>query len=369
MIENKEDKKTIENDEIDLIEVFRKIWDGRKTIYKSVAVCFVIGLIIAIGSPKEYKSEVTLLVETGSGTGGMSGLLQQFGGLAGINLGAAAGEDALTPELYPDIIKSTPFLLGLMDCYITDSKYDSTLKTSEYIDRRTRSGITSFIFNYTIGLPLKIIGWIKGEPKEQNSINNKQDYWPLKLTHKQTKIIGTLTKRISAKKGESEGTLVIGVEMQDPRVAAQLADSVVKSLTLYVVDYRTQKAKVDLKFVQERQSEAEGRYTKAQFALANFRDQNRNVILASAQSTEQNLQAEYNLAFNIYNTLSQQLEQAKIKVQEKTPVFKVMDPAIIPLIKSKPHTIMNLFLMVVFGFVLGIGIIYTKMLLKKFKSN
>ncbi len=89
----------LQSDEIDLIEVFRKIWDGRKTVYKSMAVCFVIGLIIALGSPKEYKSEVTLLVESGSNMNGMTGLLQQFGGLAGINLGAATGEEALTPEL------------------------------------------------------------------------------------------------------------------------------------------------------------------------------------------------------------------------------------------------------------------------------
>jgi uncharacterized protein involved in exopolysaccharide biosynthesis len=367
MINTTEDKK-VENDEIDLIEVFKKIWDGRKTIYKSVAVCFVIGLIIAIGSPKEYKSEVTLLVETSSGTSGMSGLLQQFGGLAGINLGGAAGEEALTPELYPDIIKSTPFLLEVMDSKVTDTKYDSTLRVSEFLDRHTRGGVMSFVMGYTIGLPGKIIGWIKGKPKEEIAVGTTQYVGPLKLTNKQASLAGALAKRITAKQGESVSTLIIGVEMQDPRLAAQITDSVVKCLTAYVVDYRTQKAKVDLRFVEERHKEAEIRYNKAQQSLAYFRDQNRNIVLASAQTTEQNLQAEYNLAFNIYNTLSQQLEQAKMKVQEKTPVFKVMDPAKVPLEKSKPKTSLVLIGMIFFGGVIGVSVILVIFFLKLSKE-
>lgn len=363
---NADENKEVVNDEIDLIEVFRKIWDDRKTIYKSMAVCFVIGLIIAFGSPKEYKAEVTLLVETSSGTNGMSGLLQQFGGLAGLNIGGATGEDALTPELYPDIIKSTPFLLEVMDSKVTDSKYDSTLKVSEFLDRHTRGGVMSFVMGYTIGLPGKIIGWIKGKPMEEVAFN-KQSTKAFKLTHKQTSIAGDLLKRITAKQGESSTTMKISVEMQDPQVAAQLTDSVVKSLTAYIIDYRTQKAKVDFNFVQERHKEAEVRYNKAQQALAYFKDQNQNVILASAKTTEQSLQAEYNLAFNIYNTLSQQLEQAKMKVQEKTPVFKVMDPAKVPLQKSKPKTSLILVGMIFLGGFMGVGIIFWKIIYKEFR--
>ncbi len=80
------ENKNTKNDEIDLIEVAKKNWDGRKIIYKTIAVFFVLGVIIAFGTPKEYKSEVTLLVETGSSSS-MNGLLQQIGGLAGLSVG------------------------------------------------------------------------------------------------------------------------------------------------------------------------------------------------------------------------------------------------------------------------------------------
>ncbi len=355
IIEN--NNKSGQNDEIDLIEVFKKIWAGRKIIYKSMAICFVIGLIVAFGTPKEYKSEVTLLVETGSGSNGMSGLLQQFGGLAGLNLGGAgAGTDALRPDLYPDVIKSTPFLLEILNQKVTESKYDSTITISQYLDRHTRSSLMSMILGNTIGLPGKIIGWVRGKPKNDEPSTKNQRARPLKLTPEQSTDIGTLSGCIKAKQGESNNTLVISVEMQDPQVAAQLTDSVVKSLTKYITDYRTQKAKTDMQFVATSAAEAELKYKQTQRALATYSDQNKNVILASARTEEQRLQAEYTLAFNIYNTLSQQLEQAKLKVQQETPVFKVLNPAQVPLQKSKPKTSLILVAMVFLGGIVGIAI-------------
>jgi uncharacterized protein involved in exopolysaccharide biosynthesis len=355
------------SDEIDLIEVFRKLWEGRKTIFKWMGIFFVIGIIIIIFSPKEYKSEVTLLVETGTGGSGMSGLLQQFGGLAGINLGAGAGEDALTPELYPDIIKSTPFLLEVMDQKVTESKYDSTLRVSDYIQRYTRGGVGSFVMGYTIGLPGKIIGWVKGKPKNKGPKATSHGNKPFKLTPEQSGVAGELATRIIAMQGETSTTLNISVEMQDPVVAAQLVDSVVSNLTRYIVDYRTQKAKTDLKFVEERHKEAEGKYRAAQRNLAGFKDRNKNVILASALTSEQNLQAEYNLAFNVYNTLSQQLEQAKMKVQEKTPVFKVVEPAKVALQKSKPKSSLIMVGMIFLGGLIGLSRIFWKIVRSNFQ--
>jgi uncharacterized protein involved in exopolysaccharide biosynthesis len=360
-------KKTA--DEIDLIEVFKKIWAGRRTIYKSIVVCFVLGLIVALGTPKEYKSEITLLVETNSKSGGMSGLLQQFGGLAGINLSGAAGEDALSPQLYPDVIKSTPFLLEIMNQKVTESKYDSTLTVAQYLDRHTKSSLMSIVMGYTIGLPGKIIGWIKGKPKSPQSTVDGPRKGPLKLTQKQSDIASSLSGLIKSKEGESNNTLVISIEVQDPVVAAQLADSVVKCLTHYVIDYRTQKSKNDLKFITDRHAEAETRYVQAQNALAAYSDRNKNVILASVRSEEQRLQSEYNLAFNVYNTLSQQLEQAKIKVQENTPVFKVIDPAKVPLMKSKPMTSLILLVMIFLGGFIGVGVVFGKVVYKNFKEK
>jgi uncharacterized protein involved in exopolysaccharide biosynthesis len=221
----------------------------------------------------------------------------------------------------------------------------------------------------TIGLPGKLYGLIKGRSKDAVLSTEYIQTKPLKLSRKQNDIAGALKKRIKAKQGEVINTLIISLEMQDPQLAAQLADSVVKSLTSYIIDYRTQKAKTDLSFVVQSHSVAEKKYVGAQRALAAFKDRNLNIVTASGQIVEQNLQSEYTLAFNIFSTLSQQLEQAKMKVQEKTPVFKVMEPAKVPLNKSKPKSGLILLEMVFLGGVVGVGLVLWKMFLTDAKKN
>lgn len=366
VIEEGKPKNAGKSDEIDLIELFRKIWDRRKTIYKSIGVCFLLGLFIVVLSPREYKSEVILLVESSSSSG-MNSILQQFGGLAGLSgLGSVSGKEALTPALYPDITKSTPFLLEMLDAKLTDSKHDSTLFVENFLDRHTRQSLGRVLTSYTIGLPGKLFKLVKGKPKTHVIEKADSITGPLKLTGRQNRFVGDLSKRIETKEGESPNTLLISVEMQDPQLAAQLAEAVAEKLKAYIIEYRIQKAKTDLQFVEESYEQAKERYIRAQQALAAFKDRNMNIVTASAQITEQNLQSDYTIAFNLYNTLAQQREQARLSVQEKTPVFKVLEPAKVPLGKSKPRTNLVLVAMVFLGTIVGVMIILGKLLFQSF---
>ncbi|HNW98730.1 MAG TPA: Wzz/FepE/Etk N-terminal domain-containing protein [Bacteroidales bacterium] len=362
-------KKENKDSEIDLIDIAKKIWSGRKIIIKSMIVFFVLGIFIVIFSPKEYKSEITLVVETSSSGSGMSGLLQQFGGLAGISMNKT-DKEALVPDLYPEVIKSTPFLLEIMKQKVIESKYDSTLTVEQYLDRHTRSSLAGFVAKYTIGLPGKIMEWIRG--KNDNITGKKLlvvssdslkdiSVEPIRITKKQSDIIEALAGCISTEQDfKKSNKFVIGVEMQDPLVVAQVTSYVVKDLKRYIIDYRTKKAKTDLKFVEARSNEAEAKYMEAQQALAIYKDRNKNVILASVQTEEERLQSEYDLSFSLYSALAKQLEQSKIKVQEETPVFNVMDPAQIPLKKSSPKSSLIIITMLFLGGCVGVGIILLK---------
>ena len=103
----------LEEQEIDLIELAQKVWADRKMLYKVCGIAAVIGLIVGFSIPKEYSTEVTLAPESASKVN--AGSMGALAAMAGINLGGSVGEDALSPELYPDIVKSTPFLLELFD--------------------------------------------------------------------------------------------------------------------------------------------------------------------------------------------------------------------------------------------------------------
>jgi uncharacterized protein involved in exopolysaccharide biosynthesis len=365
MTENQDITKKTTDDEIDLIEVFKKIWEQKKVIYKSVAICFLLAIVIIIGSPKEYKSEVILMEESSSKSGGLSSLLSNFGGLAGLSGldNSVTSSEMLSPDLYPDIVKSTPFLLEVMNQKITVSKNDSVISVIDYFDRYSKPSFGQKLMKYSVGLPGTIMEWIHGNKPEEP----KKPYYPFHLTRKQGKAAGELSKRIKVKEGESANTLVISVEMQDPVVAAQLTDSVVKCLTKYSIDYKTQKTKTDLDFVEKQYLEAKDKYLSAQRALAYYQDQNKNVILASTKAEEARLTSEFNMASSIYTSIAQQLEQAKMKVQESTPVFKVIEPAKLSTNKSSPQPSVVFIALSIIGLAVSCLIITLQLLYKSSK--
>ena len=111
-----------EEQEIDLIELAQKVWASRKLVFKACGIAALVGLVVAFSIPKEYSTSVTLAPESGGSMGALAAM-------AGINLGTSSGEDALSPELYPDIVSSTPFLIELFDVKVKDqkAKVDTTL--------------------------------------------------------------------------------------------------------------------------------------------------------------------------------------------------------------------------------------------------
>ena len=107
-----------EEQEIDLIELAKKVWAERKLVFKACGYAALIGLVVAFSIPREYSTSVTLAPEsTGKTSGGSMGALAA---MAGINMGSSVGEDALYPDLYPDIVSSTPFLTELFDVKVKD---------------------------------------------------------------------------------------------------------------------------------------------------------------------------------------------------------------------------------------------------------
>ena len=349
---------------IDLMEVFKRIKEGRKTIFIWMAVAFVLSIVVVLVTPKQYKTQVTLLAESGS-KNGTSGLLGQLGGLAGginlgglsgLNLGGSSSSDALTPDLYPDIVKSTPFLLEVLNQKVTESHGNKTMTVAEYLEGYNQSPLNRFI------------GLFKGKPVATPMVKSDPKAL-LKLTSRQTDLANGLADIInlnvvSATTGSLTGggskTITVSIELQDPVVSAQLADLVVSSLKLYIVDYNTGKAKKDLDFIKARYLEARDKYYAAQQALANHNDRNLNVILASVNTSKERLQTENQLAMNVYNSLAQVLEQAKIKVQDQTPVFTVIEPAKVPTLKSKPKSIIIMMGLVFVGAFVGVGVVFLK---------
>ncbi len=314
------------DDELNLAELIKTIWENRKTVYKFVGAGFLLGILFAILSPKEYVSSATLMPEYSTDSqSGASSLLQQYGGLIGLSGGSySANSNAIRVELYPRIVESLTFQdnLARQEFYFSD--YDTTTSLYTYYMEVKSPGV----FGYVTRLIGAVFNLFKGQENDIKSATFEDGI--MSLTEQEMLVIDDLRERVTANLDDESGIISVSAKMRDPKLAAEVAKYTIEELTLYLTEYRTEKVNIDLDFVKEQLDAAEERFLQAQLAKAEYEDSNQGSQTARANTERERLQSEFNLAFNVYNTLSQQYEEAKIKVQEETPVFKVLQPVQVP---------------------------------------
>ncbi len=314
-----------------------------------------IGIVYALSLQKEFDANTQLMPELQSNSSlSKMGGLSALAGLAGVDLNQMSSTDAVRPDLYPNIIQTLPFALSMLEQKVYVSEYKKTMRLQDYLTEKNKSWIDELMgTKNTPALPL--------DPQKLSKA--------YELTKPQETIVKQIHERILATFDRKTGVITIHTKMPDPVVAATTAQVAVEYLKEYVTSYRTDKARKQVKFLLEQVTEAKRRYQNSEAALAAYRDRNRFLYTESAKVEEQRLQADFMLAQSVYNNLSQQHEQAKIRVEEETPIFKTLDPAAIPLKRSAPKRTIIVLIFSFLGGVLAIliGIYRSSSLRKEFQ--
>lgn len=332
-----EKNKLQNNDQIDLISIVKVLWKSKKLYYITCSISIILGIIVAFSFPKTYKVEVTLAPELSSGMN-LSGGLSDIASMVGINIGNNTSSiDAIYPELYPEIIKSTPFLTSMFETKVSakdNSFKDITLYS--YLKEKQKAPWWSKI----IGATTKIFKSKESPSTTKEKLNN------FMLSKEQDEIAQGIKGIINCNVDKKTNIVTITTTTQDPLVSASLADTVKNKIQQYIIEYRTKKARNDLNYVQRLCSEAKAQYVKAQERYSSFSDSNEDVILMSYKAKQEEMENEMQLRYNIYNQCAQQLQLAKAKVQERTPAFTVLQPATVPLKKDGPKRMTILFVFI-----------------------
>lgn len=359
-----------EEDEIDLVEIIRFLWDSRKTILVVILAFVVLGLFVALFSTPQYRVEARILPEIQQQRTGASALLRQFGGAAGFDFGSE-GSDALRPDLYPRIVQSTPFFLHLLEQEIEVSELDDKVTVETYLSEHMPASVTGTVQRYTIGLPRTLIGATRSlfsSPQETEAPGLPGEVVP-RLTQRQHLHIQNLRGRINADMDMQSWVISVSAEFPDPVATAHIADLTVDYLSQYITEYRTEKVQGDLDFVKARHEEKKQEFYEAQERLARFRDANKNIVSALVETEEQRLLDEYNLAYSVYNNLAQRLEETRLRVQEETPVVKLLEPVQVPIERSQPKRARLMVIYTFLGGVLGVGFVFGRREFWKLKER
>jgi len=328
--------------------------------------CLIIGAIAAlliIEEPRTYTTEIKLApeTETPAAGGGLSSIASSFG----IDLGDITSSDAIRPDIYPDLVQSNDFVYALFKLPV------KTLDGNIYTDYYTylkKYQKSSWWGKKIYDLKKKL----QDEP-EQTVVPGKvggyfNDNKQRILTRDEENMIGTINGLISCSVDQKTFVITISVTDQDPLVAATVADSVRQRIQNFITDYRTKKAIKDYNYYYALLKQAKSEYEQACQQYANYVDTHRDVILQAYISERDQLENNMQIKLNTYNAMIAQVQNAKAKVQEKTPAFTILQNAFVPVKPTGPKRMLFVLGMVFLTFFVTLFFILGKILSKNLKS-
>ena len=344
----------IHEDEIDLVELLKKVYKEKKLIFKYSIIAAVVGVVFALFQPNQYTSSTTFIPQLSSDVKTGSSSISGLASLAGINLGGMEGSSEFPPTLYPQVVESVPFRLELLSSNIRVNNSELTLR-EYFLKYNTSLNFVGTVKKYTIGLPSLILGLFKADEKfvsDSTSIYS--------LTEEDHKLFEKLSKILSLSINDKEGFITMSFTDQDKIVSAQVTHTAETLLQEKIIEFKVKSSKELLDFTTRQFNEKKIAFEKLQDDRAVFVDNNINISSSLFQNKLSRIESELSIAQSVVQQLASQVEQAKLQVNKDTPVFTTIKPVTVPFEKSAPKRSV---LVIVFGFigiVLSIGYVLAK---------
>ena len=333
----------ISEDEIDLIELLKKVYLEKKFILKTSILAALFGIVYALFQPNEFTSTTTFIPQLSSGvkTGGSS--LGGLASLAGINLGGMESSSEFPPSLYPQVVNGIPFKIDLLSSTINLN--DEEILVKEYFSNQGSSlNILGTIKKYTIGLPSLVLGSFNSE----KVVTTKSEIYS--VSQEDNELFDVISNALSLSINDKEGFITISFTDNDKNIAAQITQIAQTLLQKKIIEFKNQSSKEMLDFATKQYDEKKTSYEKLQDERAVFVDKNINISSSLFQNKLSRIESEVNISASIVQQLASQVEQAKLQVNKDTPVFTTIQPVTIPFNRSAPKRSL---IVIVFGF-LGI---------------
>lgn len=301
-------------DEIDLIELLKTVWRGKKTILIVSFVFAVIGVAAALLSPVVYSSSTTFITSSSDSTSssGLGGVAS----LVGINLGGMSSGNEIPATMYPQIGESIDFKRALLKSFIDENEQ---VKLDNFL-------ITKYDIEKTLN----------NQNKSKSFVSESED-----------KLFDILNEIISISVDQKDGFITISANMPESEFAANTCINAREILQEIVINNKIKSAKQKLEYSEEQLSSKRVEFEEIQNKLSYFNDSNLNIVTSSIINERDKLEADFQIINAVMVELSKQVEQRKLQVSEDTPVFSVIKEANMPVRRSSPKRTQ---MVLIFGF-------------------
>lgn len=334
---------------IDIRKMLNGIVKFKKLFIINVSIALVVSALLILSVPRYYVCTVKLAPElTTPSVGGLGALASSFG----LNMSNMMNQDAIFPELYPDLMESVDFQTSMFPVKVKTLKGNIETDYYDYINTYQK-----------VAWWEKIINSIKNifKKKDVDASKSYKDIDPFRMNKTQSDIAKAIKGKIVCSVDKKTSVISISVEDQDPLVCATIADSAKVKLQQFIIKYRTNKARIDLDYTKKLYVEAKRQYEHARQVYAAYSDANQDLVLESFKAKQEDLENEMQLQYNNYQQVSQQLQLARAKLQERTPAFTTLQSASVPLKPAGPKRMIFVLFCMFLTFVgTGIYVFYKK---------
>ncbi len=313
-IEKNTKPQILTNNSIDFKVLYNVLFDQRKYILLITILFGVIGTGLSFSFKKYYKSEISLYPAKNDSFNNLG----QFQSLAA-NLGMNTADNGQSFNI-PDVVKSRLIATKAVNNIWITQKGDST----------------SLIDLWKLGHSY----WSK---------KNKDKIDPNIIREKAIKIF---LNRISISEDRITRLIKISTNFQDPLISANIANFIGQEVEKYIQKENSAQSKKEKLFIGERLLVVKSELESAENRLKQFKERNRGYDGSPELfMIFSRLDREVEAKKEVYVTLQQQLELARIEEVKRSPILHVLDEAVPPIKKSSPNRLSFLFLSLLFGFI------------------
>ena len=268
--------------ELDLRHLICEIWAGKWLIIAVTTAAAVISVVVALMLPDVYRSEALLAPNDQHESGGITGILSQYQGLAALaGMGGGSGSvDRTTISI--EMLQSRKFI-------------------SDFIDRR----------NVLVPL-LAAKRWDTGTGElviDPDIYDVDTEQWVRDVSPPRTVIPSApeaykaFSDLLSVNRDRKTGLVTVSVEHFSPILAKRWVDWLVQDLNLTIMKQDVREAEQAIRYLNEKIQQTS---------------------LAGLQSV-------------FFNLIEQQTKVVMLASISPEYVFKILDPAVVPDRKAKPH--------------------------------
>lgn len=339
---------------ISITSIYRKLKNRKKLFLKVWSITLILSILWIFPQPRTYKAEIMLAPEAAGGTGSINSL-SSLASSFGFDFNGMASQDAIYPELYPQLMSSNDFIVNLLDVPV--ETIDGEIKTDLYTYIKKHQKYAFYMEPVKWGQ--RQIRRLTAKPVRAGAGKGK-NINPFMLSEEQFGVVENLKGSVSCMVDKLTNVFTIRVVAQDPLVAATLADSVSSRLQRFIINYRTNKARVDLKHYEALTQKAKKEYDEAVAKYSSFQESHYDAFSKSVTNQANKLERAQEQAYNTYTALFVQMETAKARLQERIPAFTILQNPSVPIKPDGPRRVLFIFFMMILATIVTTGCILSE---------